>query len=476
MIKYVYALQSTLAKIGGRLNAPKVFLFFSIFWGIPMVFLTPPYHVPDEPGCFMRAYQLSEGNLVSEIQGDSLGGDLPVVHEEFYNIWAKTVTDPETRVGAEDFNGAFKLPSKIPERKFMLFPTGAFHSPVTYFPQALGVFIGRILNLPLLVSFYLGRLANLIVWIMLFYFAIQAIPVLKWWLVVLALSPMNVFLAASLSGDALTNGVAFLFMSLILKNALTEHIEINTKSFTLLTVLGVMLALLKNAYVPIALLWFLIPKSAFAGKRDFFIKSGLFFGLIFIVYSANALYLNHLLNTLDYENLSGKIIGMHVVNPHKQLAFVLENPLKFIGIAIHSYWESRGFIISSYGGTFGWLQHKMPDVIIYFVIFVQLVLALTNAKPGIILPARKKAVIALAFAGVIAAFSLLMYVQFNQVANPVIINLQGRYFIPAVPLLLLLFYNHKLFVKEVVMKWVAIGAVLIFQIFTVLTTLKAFYV
>jgi uncharacterized membrane protein len=158
------------------LEPHKVFLFFAIIWGIPMVFLTPPYHVPDEPGSFMRVYQMSEGTLISDIKGDSLGGDLPVVHEEFHNIWAKTVVDPETRVGAEDFKSAFKLPSQTSERKFFLFPTGAFHSPVTYFPQALGVFIGRILNLPLILTFYLGRLANLIVWIMLFYFAIQAIP------------------------------------------------------------------------------------------------------------------------------------------------------------------------------------------------------------------------------------------------------------------------------------------------------------
>jgi uncharacterized membrane protein len=287
---------------------------------------------------------------------------------------------------------------------------------------------------------------------------------------------MNVFLAASMSGDALTNSVAFLFLSLILKTALTVNYNINGKTFWLFTVLAVLLALLKNAYVPITLLWFIIPKSAFAGRRDYFIKSGLFFGLIFIVYSANAFYLNNMLNTLDYENLTGNIIGMHVVNPHKQLHYVMENPFRFLKIAINSYIESREFILNSYSGTFGWLQHKLPWTIIYLVVAVQLFLALTNSNPEFSISFRKKMIIALAFISTMGAFSLLMYVQFNSVGNPVIINLQGRYFIPAVPLLLLLCYNHKLFVKEAVIKWVAMGAVLIFQVFTVLTTLKAFYV
>jgi len=454
----------------------KVFLIFSIFWGIPMVFLTPPYHVPDEPGSFMRIYQISEGTMISEINGDSLGGDLPVVFEEFHSIWAKTVLDPEARVRLSDFRNALKIPSCDTERKFFLFPTGAFHTSVTYFPHTVGVLIGRIFNLPLLITFYLGRLTNLAVWIILMYFAIQAIPVLKWWLVVLALSPMNVFLAASLSGDTPTNAVTFLFLSLILKTALVENSQFTRKTFYLLTLLGVLLALLKNAYVPITLLWFIIPKQVFTNQRNYFTTTILFFGLVAIFYVSNALALNHLLNTIDYENLSGKILGIHVLNPHKQLHYVIENPLRFAGIAIRSYWESRNFIITSYGGTFGWLQHKMPGVIIYFVIFVQFALALTNAKSGIILPARKKAVIALAFTGVIVAFSLLMYVQFNSVANPVIINLQGRYFIPAVPLFLLLFYNQRIIVSEAVLKYLVIISVFVIQIFTIATIITAYYV
>jgi uncharacterized membrane protein len=82
----------------------------------------------------------------------------------------------------------------------------------------------------------------------------------------------------------------------------------------------------------------------------------------------------------------------------------------------------------------------------------------------------------LAFAGVIVAFSLLMYAQFNEVANPVIINLQGRYFIPAVPLFLLLLYNRRLTVSESVLKYLVFSALVIFQIFTIFTLIHAHYV
>jgi hypothetical protein len=41
----------------------RVFLFLSVFCGILMVFLTPPFQVPDEIAHFSRSYELSQGNF-----------------------------------------------------------------------------------------------------------------------------------------------------------------------------------------------------------------------------------------------------------------------------------------------------------------------------------------------------------------------------------------------------------------------------
>lgn len=45
------------------LNAAKSFLFIFLLFGTLMVFLTPPFQVPDEINHFYRAWQVSTGSF-----------------------------------------------------------------------------------------------------------------------------------------------------------------------------------------------------------------------------------------------------------------------------------------------------------------------------------------------------------------------------------------------------------------------------
>ena len=53
------------------------FVVTGVFFGLAMIFITPPFQVPDEINHWYRAYQISTGQLLAEMQDNRLGGHLP---------------------------------------------------------------------------------------------------------------------------------------------------------------------------------------------------------------------------------------------------------------------------------------------------------------------------------------------------------------------------------------------------------------
>ena len=78
--------------------------------------------------------------------------------------------------------------------------------------------LGRSVNLPALLLFYAGRSASLLSYLFLVWLALRWMPFGKWILAVLALTPMALFQAATITPDAISNGIGFLFI--------TESLEI----------------------------------------------------------------------------------------------------------------------------------------------------------------------------------------------------------------------------------------------------------
>jgi hypothetical protein len=60
------SLPKPVARIVSGFDAPVWFLAASLTFGGVLVFLTPPFQVPDEPGHFFRAYALTEGVVFAE--------------------------------------------------------------------------------------------------------------------------------------------------------------------------------------------------------------------------------------------------------------------------------------------------------------------------------------------------------------------------------------------------------------------------
>src|SRR5829696_109651 len=70
--------ESTGRRDFGLLASPQnAFLLLASFFGLVMVFLTPPALVGDEPNHFFRAYQISDGTIIGIKHEGYSGGWIP---------------------------------------------------------------------------------------------------------------------------------------------------------------------------------------------------------------------------------------------------------------------------------------------------------------------------------------------------------------------------------------------------------------
>ncbi len=156
-----------------------------------------------------------------------------------------------------------KQPFAKEPRHFIEFMHTALYSPVAYGPAVIGVWSGRMLGLSALGQLYASRIATLLGWLLIVFFAIRAMPVFKWVMVMIALMPMTVFLSASTSADAMTNALALLTTALILNSALAQKGPVCAREWLTLVAACLLLALAKQLYFPIAALTFLTPTARF---------------------------------------------------------------------------------------------------------------------------------------------------------------------------------------------------------------------
>ena len=215
-----------------------LFLVLLLF-GIPMIVLIPPGAGYDEEDHLVRVWELS---AFSFLPGQMSPQEMkyPMLYRDFaYRQQGSTgILDAEfwQRYRRAPFYQYGFVRREI--------NTKSVYSPPLLLPQALTLrILGRVLDLPALPVFYACRFASLLSYLLLVWLAIRLIPFGKWILLVLAVTPMALFQAATISPDAISNGIGFLFIAGCLKT--TRFEKIGWKEFGYLTFLFFLLFLAK---------------------------------------------------------------------------------------------------------------------------------------------------------------------------------------------------------------------------------------
>ena len=376
--------------------SPRLFVAAALVLGLAYVFITPPFEVPDEQNHFWRALAVGRGQLLPVHGLDAM----PVVKSTQDFVWVMTRTEPRETleqklriVSAIHYDGT--AAGKI---RF-----AAWYTPLPYVAQSL------IAALPLrpAIVFYGGRVVNLILAVTLIALAIRIAPQYGSIFAAAALLPMSMYELASLSADASTIAIAWLFTALLLAP---------TRRAGLIALAGFALALCKPAYFLIALLAIVMPLHT---RQKIAILASTAAGTLLAFAAARR---------GAYNARAGE-----PVDAGAQLRCIASDPLHFAHVLLHNVATNGRFYIEEMIGRFGANQLKLSPVIIIIEILLLLAVAMTC---GAAMRARVRftalAIVVMTIAGIL----LSQYLIWSVVCGDALEGVQGRYFLEILPLFL----------------------------------------
>ena len=396
------------------------YLILSILVYGAYIVVFPLFTAHDEFYHWGRSYEISEGHLVSDINDNHAKTELPlgvikIYDKNFLDIKYETTVGTRGVKNIESEKGMFDM------------RTVSVYSPVQYIPQTIGISIAKIFTDRPLIMAYFGRIMNAIISILLMYLSIRLIPFGKKILFTIAFIPISIEGFTSLSADAITISLSFLLLSYILYLKFNNNIKVlNKKHYICLLIMSVLLALCKIVYLPLILLLFLLPKSKFKNKKH---KLLFILSIIGISVLANIVWLLIASTYLSLYESTGS-----------QLSTILKHPINFIQVFLYTILsENRLYIYTMLGYNIGWGEVVHIYSIIPFI-FMLLLLINTFADKDINNSINKKETIiiltiVLLIIGLIFAS---LYIQFTPPGFATILGVQGRYFIPFLPLLMII--------------------------------------
>ncbi len=155
-----------------------------------------------------------------------------------------------------------------------------------YLPQAIGMFVAKLLDLNAIWLLWLGRIFNLICYAALVSYAIKKSPVLKMPLLVVSCIPLCIYQAASLSIDSLINGLSILLIAFFLDMYKSPKESITKKDIIIFAIIGLLLGLCKWTSFLLVFLVLCVPKSNFKDKNYYYgILSIFILGIIGILWA-----------------------------------------------------------------------------------------------------------------------------------------------------------------------------------------------
>ncbi|MDR3222753.1 MAG: DUF2142 domain-containing protein [Methanobrevibacter sp.] len=416
MIKYILK----------NIKVETIFLFFCLVFGFIFVFVTAPFAVADESSHFLKAWDVSQGHFIQK-------NPLITVPKSIGNSVGNVILSSPNIIDVmslerNEYLSYFNKPLNIHETQKVDIANVAGYPFLPYLAPAFIFKICELLNLSPLLLMYFGRLINLIIYIIIVYYGIKLLPLGKNMFLLIVLMPMSLSEAASLSADSLNMALSFFTTCLFLKLALNkEKIQRNDVVLLSLSLLGI--ALSKQIYILLGLLFFMILKSNFDNKKDIITH----FLPIILPSSITVVIWNFI---SGYSGIINSMVSFQSSNGF--------NTSNFLNMVIDTIIMKFNYIITSFVGYFGWLTkcYPLPIFLVYLYLIILVIVPLIETTK-FQLSAKQKIINFLIFSlGSLVLFTISF--SWEPVGSKIINGIQGRYFIPFIPLFFLVLQNKKI--------------------------------
>ena len=390
-------------------------------FGIPMVLLIPPGAGYDEEDHLVRVWEISGLSFIP--------GEMSPKQLKYPIIFRDLAYRQQASAGIIDANfwqtyAGVSLDEHGYVRREI--NTKSVYSPALFLPQSITMrYFGRIADLPALPVFYLTRFAGLLSYLFLVWLAIRIIPFGKWLLLILAVSPMALFQATTLTADTISNGIGFLFIAGSLNLAQFE--EIDWKKTGKLLLLVFLLLLTKLNVIFLILLPFVLISPSRYRQRWIYLFIFVISVILFIVEVAAW-------NVIATRNIDALLAND--ANVPAQLQHILRHPLHFLWTIMEDFIINGSSYLETWINGYGYYYWTPPQIVsICFLLSLGSVLLISTTTEGV--DKRFNILFIVVFVLGYLATMVLMYLTFTPVGSDKILGPQGRYFIPSAMLLFL---------------------------------------
>lgn len=443
-----------------RTSLQRVYLTIAVVWGLALVVLVPPFQIPDEPAHFYRSWSIAQGQFV---QPPGYLVSLPK------SVFALEAQFPVWDIALGKKPGTF-IPGKIPRlltqpiaspstKQVATVPSA---SPVGYLPQVVAIRLALLVGRSPLGALYLARLFNLVASVLLVYFAIRLAPYGKALFMLAALFPVTLSEMAGVSPDGIMIGGAFLFCALVLH--LAQRPKLATRNMIGALVAALLLLTVKPGYFAMCVLLLMLSPRQFGGRRHYWFWVVGIFAVTLGATVLEAAALPHIPS--QQALLPGGPVGVDAIG---QLRFVVAHPFFFLSIVRGTFAGAAIALGHSMIGLLSWLSLRLSDWVVLGMVALLFVAVTGFSDTALIRPAHR-AVLAATWTASALSVCLLTYAGLNAVGTKGLSGLQGRYFTPFLPLLLLVVYRPRFGKRQV-----ALAVIVVALIAVAMSTMRAIW-
>ena len=430
------------------------FAVMTFFIGCIYIFVLPPFTVPDESAHIVTVYSKSSKLLGKEVTDE--GGK--VIADSNMGLYFIREEYPTKESYIRFVKGALgKNSDVITTKESLANPLNV--KAVGYIPQIVGVSIARILKGSGEQILLIGRLFALLWYCFVMYFAIQIFPLNKMILFAVGLLPMTMQQVCSFSYDSVLLGLCFFLISYILWLIYTKEV-VELKDVLILVCVVSGIVMIKYIYIPIIGLLLFIPKHKINFRVDRKKIAVSMFGMLSMFEIGSKMTL---ITEAAAKNMQIRSDGLYKYS----IGYVISNLGDTLIVVTRTVFEKISFFVESMiANPLGWVEIQLPNIIVLGFAIVLIFSAIPNHRSPKI---TKRMMVTAGFIVVIVSGLVLaaMLISYTYVGADTILGVQGRYFLPVLPLVLLIVQGNKNIIVKNSIESELILAIIGLQLYTI---------
>ncbi|MGL5434835.1 MAG: DUF2142 domain-containing protein [Lachnospiraceae bacterium] len=451
--------------LNAKVRLETVYVVAAVLFGLLYLYVLPPLSAPDEMRHYISAYRLS--NQIMGVPGMGEDGKVIIREEDWFmedpkrSYQAYITADGELATDADGAEGAEILGQILTEETYRLIHGKGLmgweaprqehgsgtvlsnHLPVVttpcaYVMPAIGISLGRLAGMNSLGLAVMGRLMNLVLFIAGTYLAMKKLPFGREVLFGVALLPMTLHLSASFSYDGFIMVGIFYLTACCLDLACRAE-RVRARDVLALALIMAITGPCKMVYAVFLGLCLLIPVRKFGGWKRWLLSavcvSGAWVAAMILVNGQTvASYATETENYITWAQEAGYSLELLIHRPVQTLQMFYRTIV----------WQAEHYHLTMIGAYLGNVDLVLDVPYLVVILFTAGLLGLALRKPGESLILTGKQRIWVWFLCLVCAGALMfsMLLAWTPLSSKVICGVQGRYFLPFLPLLMISCKNN----------------------------------